>query len=51
MCSNVSEYLFTEVNVVKVCVKGFLKENLRTLMKIRNQFNRVLNQENPEPRI
>ena len=28
-----------------------LKKNLRTLLKIRNQFNRVLNQENPEPRI
>ena len=27
MSSNVSEYLFTEVNVVKVCVKGFLRES------------------------
>ena len=51
MRSDISEYLYIEVNGVKAYAKRFLKENLRNLMKIRNQFNRELNQENPEPRI
>ena len=46
-----SEYLFIELNMEKACAKRYLKKNLRTLLKICNQLNRMFNQENLEPRI